>query len=214
MSKESPKARELSNQEAKKRLLERIRVNLVTQCWEWQKARQRQGYGVARWLEKKVLSHRLSYELYKGKIPAGLFVLHKCDNPPCCNPEHLFVGTKKDNRHDQIAKGRDPAKNATHCKRGHEFSESNTLIQSSGRRQCKKCKSYTQNKWKESFRDLIPGDEVESLKAQVSMLEEALKNYDGIAGWDAQKGLTKHSSASKALTRLTQMRSRDDGEKK
>lgn len=51
-------------------------------------------------------SHRAAWELTHGPVPDGLFVLHRCDNPPCCNPAHLFLGTRGDNNRDARAKGR------------------------------------------------------------------------------------------------------------
>jgi hypothetical protein len=88
-------------------------------CWEWvsnrskaghgsKRARQRgEGYGyfMFNW-ETKMLAHRYSWELHHGPIPKGMLVCHRCDNPPCVRPDHLFLGTYKDNAHDMVAKGR------------------------------------------------------------------------------------------------------------
>jgi hypothetical protein len=77
-------------------------------CWPWMGARERNGYGQLgnRILRKHLKAHRVAYELAVGPIPEGFLVCHACDNPPCCNPSHLFVGTGADNTHDMIAKGR------------------------------------------------------------------------------------------------------------
>jgi hypothetical protein len=78
-----------------------------TGCWEWQGVRNRQGYGVVAWprLTRETLVHRVAYRLFVGD-PGALCVLHRCDNPPCLNPEHLFLGTRADNLADMRAKGR------------------------------------------------------------------------------------------------------------
>lgn len=82
------------------------KVNKTKNCWEWIGAKTDFGYGMIKRKGRKVVMHRFSWELHKGKIPKGLFVLHKCDNPPCVNPDHLFLGTQKDNMQDMFKKGR------------------------------------------------------------------------------------------------------------
>lgn len=78
-----------------------------TGCWVWQGSVDNTGYGcVNRTLCGESRSHRLSYREFKGDIPHGMIVCHTCDNPPCCNPEHLFVGYASDNANDAVAKGR------------------------------------------------------------------------------------------------------------
>lgn len=74
-------------------------------CWEWQGGKDKDGYGSLRW-GKEQRSHRVAWILSFGPIPNGLQVLHHCDNPPCCNPIHLFTGTSDDNNKDMIRKGR------------------------------------------------------------------------------------------------------------
>ncbi len=76
------------------------------QCWEWSEAKNRRGYGKF-WRNGSTLgTHRVAWELSNGSIPNGLFVCHHCDNPACCNPKHLFLGTLQDNVDDMVSKGR------------------------------------------------------------------------------------------------------------
>ena len=74
-------------------------------CWLWTGTVNRQGYG--RWGKKSRYAHRLVYETRHGAIPPGLCALHKCDNPCCVNPDHIFLGSRADNTRDMYAKGRD-----------------------------------------------------------------------------------------------------------
>ena len=92
-------------------LEQRYEINTTTGCWVWNKSKDKDGYGqcqdavVAKQLNV-TRAHQLSWKNYYGNYSIGLCVLHKCDNPSCVNPEHLFLGTKADNVKDMINKGR------------------------------------------------------------------------------------------------------------
>ena len=87
------------------RLMERI-VFGVTECWHWTGATNDFGYGRMTSGGRLQVAHRLSWQAFKGQIPDGQYVLHKCDNPSCINPDHLWLGTYSDNLRDAWAKGR------------------------------------------------------------------------------------------------------------
>lgn len=121
-----------------------LHPTLGTPCWVWTASGDGHGYGriATTMAQGPVKVHRVSWELHNGPIPPGLHVLHRCDNPPCVNPAHLFLGTFSDNMMDKCLKGRakGPKWNATHCKRGHEFTPENTIMKSyNGKRACRAC---------------------------------------------------------------------------
>lgn len=127
-------------------LEERLRSRLVVMpsgCHEWQGSRSAWGHGRlnrGRRGEGNIAAHRAAWELANGPIPDGLFVCHHCDNPPCCNVEHLFLGTAKDNSHDMSVKGRAKNSKKTHCPKGHEYDDQNTRILPGGAgRRCRAC---------------------------------------------------------------------------
>ncbi len=75
-------------------------------CWEWLGYLDPKGYGTFGVNNKVFKAHRYSYLIHFGPIPEKLCVCHHCDNPQCCNPDHLFLGTHNDNMQDMIKKGR------------------------------------------------------------------------------------------------------------
>lgn len=103
-----------------------------TGCWLWigsNRGFKNHQYGVLNIKGKSYSAHRLSYQEYKGEIPKGYDVMHKCDTPACINPDHLSVGTRKQNMHDCINKNRNLwMLKRSHCKNGHAFDEENTRI--------------------------------------------------------------------------------------
>jgi transposase-like protein len=108
-------------------------------CWAWTSLIDDQGYGRLLVKGKKALVHRVSYELFSGApIPAGAVVMHDCDNPRCVRPDHLRLGTQKENMADAARRGRMAAQAVMHCPRGHPYSEENTR-HAAGRRMCRQC---------------------------------------------------------------------------
>ena len=89
----------------KDRFESKIAYESMSGCWLWTASLDRKNYGYFK-TNKTEKAHRVSYKLYNGPIPEGLSVCHKCDVPSCVNPDHLWLGTNKDNERDKIAKGR------------------------------------------------------------------------------------------------------------
>jgi hypothetical protein len=118
----------------KERFLNKVKVGDSEECWEWQ-ASKRSGYGAFKYSGRVMGAHVVSWELFnKEKVPVGMCVCHKCDNPPCVNPNHLFLGTKKDNAIDMVSKGRNFAPTKEICCNGHDLIDGNIRYNKKGNR--------------------------------------------------------------------------------
>jgi len=138
-------------------------LEMPSGCLEWTGGTNLNGYGtIGRGGRAggKASVHRVAWELANGPIPDGSHVLHHCDNPPCCQTEptegypegHLFLGTRSDNMADMISKGRSRGQRKTHCKHGHEFTDANTYINTSGNRTCRACGIAATSRWQKKRR--------------------------------------------------------------
>lgn len=112
-------------------------------CWEWHGARSGANrYGSFKLKGAMVSAHCAAWLLLRGPIPDGLWVLHNCDNKPCVNPDHLYLGTPEDNARDRTMRSSyvDPRRHQESCKYGHPLSGENLYISpTQGNRHCRTC---------------------------------------------------------------------------
>jgi hypothetical protein len=130
------------------------------ECWTWLAYRRPDGYGSLRMGtlgvdRRNERAHRLSWTLANGPIPAGLLVLHRCDNPSCVNPAHLFLGTDQDNADDRQSKGRgvrNGNQDKTHCAHGHLLAGANVYHRPRGGRSCRACHQVAVRRYRAAAR--------------------------------------------------------------
>jgi hypothetical protein len=116
-------------------------VDVDLECWNWTGALSDKGYGRFMLDGRNSHAHRVAYMLWVGEIPEGLSVCHKCDNPRCVRPQHLFVGSNSDNQQDSVSKGRHWQVSKTACANGHPYTEDNIYYRKGSKRGriCKIC---------------------------------------------------------------------------
>jgi hypothetical protein len=107
-----------------------------TGCREWMRSKNAFGYGKVKLRRRDFASHRVAWTLAHGPIPDGMCVLHRCDNPSCCNPDHLFLGTVQDNKADCVSKGRHARGTRCGC---HTHPESRAFGDKNGSRKHPEC---------------------------------------------------------------------------
>jgi len=121
-------------------------------CWNWLASKKKPfAYGQFCVSGKMELAHRVSFTYFNDDIPEGQMVLHKCDNPSCVNPAHLFLGTQLDNMKDMTEKGRhkSPNREKLFCRKGHEYAGENLYVDSLGKRYCRTCRKANIASYKE-----------------------------------------------------------------
>lgn len=129
-----------------------------TDCWIWKGGKTSKGYGSFKYYQDRpaIGAHVSSYLFHIGEVPKGMLVRHRCDNPPCVNPEHLVAGSNSDNVKDMFERGRNGSstRRQTHCRRGHSFEEFEPIVYikkqggQAGKeyRICKECKRINDSK--------------------------------------------------------------------
>lgn len=118
------------------RFLDKVSIEPNSGCWMWTASTDTHGYGQMYVDEqgKPKKAHRVAWQLFRGAIPNGMCVCHAHDDVWCVNPDHLFLGTHKDNSDDKVRKGRHGNQRKTHCKRGHDYT-----VSGNGKRECRTC---------------------------------------------------------------------------
>ena len=127
------------------------RYDPITGCWNWTGALNNRGYGKMNYLGKNQYVHRISAHCYLNyDLKSRLHVLHRCDNPACFNPKHLFMGTRFDNMKDCVLKGRHRSSPKwSHCTKGHPMSGDNLHRTPTGRIYCQACSARRSREYRE-----------------------------------------------------------------
>lgn len=125
-------------------------IKTETGCFEWQGSLSDTGYARISYQRKTRLGARLVMELIHGNIPRTLQACHSCDNRKCINPDHIWIGTQKQNQQDAIRKKRYTGQAKTHCIIGHEYTIENSIFYGANKqkRRCRICMKAHNVKWR------------------------------------------------------------------
>jgi len=132
----------------------KVDIRSAEECWRF-------GSAVSYGHYAGIRASRVALLLSGVEVPEGMVVMHTCDNPPCVNPNHLKVSTQAENLKDARDKGRHRGNNyhlKTECKRGHPFSQENTLLDKKGRRRCKTCVRQLKRNYVQRQKDFIAAE--------------------------------------------------------
>lgn len=142
----------------------KVNCKTKSECWEFLAFKDKDGYGRFSIGGNDMSAQRAAWIVAVGPIPKGMHVLHDCDNPPCCNPAHLFLGTHTDNMSDARRKKRwskkrpsitgdnSPKRRMAHCKHGHLYDAENTAWSKQGHRICRTCVREATAKYRDENR--------------------------------------------------------------
>lgn len=168
----------------KKKLLDRfnsrVYKNGLSGCWEWMGEIQRHGYGRLAITpsskldgQRSQLAHRVSYEIFKGPIENGMEIDHLCRNRSCVNPDHLEIVSRKENNKRAVT---------GYCKRGHELTEGNYRVGSTGSKNCIKCIKIRNSQYREDKKNLSICISCESIKESISNFKNIFEQSTGSYG--------------------------------